>query len=212
MFDIKDSVAIIMPNYNKGKFINKAIQSVLNQTYNNWKLYIVDDNSNDNSIKILKKYKKKKKIKIFYLKQNKGPSYCRNLILKKAKSKYIAFLDSDDFWLKNKLKFQINFMKKKKYSFTFTDYIPMIQNKNIQKFMKATKISETFYLKNFIYNSSINTSTMILEKKYLKNVKFRNLDLMEDYIFKCDLMRNSKIPFKKFSRASAIYRIINDFV
>ena len=92
MFDIKDSVAIIMPNYNKGKFINKAIQSVLNQTYNNWKLYIVDDNSNDNSIKILKKYKKKKKIKIFYLKQNKGPSYCRNLILKKAKSKYIAFL------------------------------------------------------------------------------------------------------------------------
>ena len=49
-----------MPNYNKGKFINKAIQSVLNQTYNNWKLYIVDDNSNDNSIKILKKYKKKK--------------------------------------------------------------------------------------------------------------------------------------------------------
>ena len=66
MFDIKDSVAIIMPNYNKGKFINKAIQSVLNQTYNNWKLYIVDDNSNDNSIKILKKYKKKK-IKIFTL-------------------------------------------------------------------------------------------------------------------------------------------------
>ena len=102
------------------------------------------------------------------------------------------------------------FYEKKNILLLFTDYIPMIQNKNIQKFMKATKISETFYLKNFIYNSSINTSTMILEKKYLKNVKFRNLDLMEDYIFKCDLMRNSKIPFKKFSRASAIYRIIND--
>ena len=112
MFDIKDSVAIIMPNYNKGKFINKAIQSVLNQTYNNWKLYIVDDNSNDNSIKILKKIKKKK-IKIFYLKQNKGPSYCRNLILKKAKSKYIAFLDSDDFWLKKQTKVSDKFYEKK---------------------------------------------------------------------------------------------------
>ena len=67
MFDVKDSVAIIMPNYNKGKFISKAIQSVLNQTYNNWKLYIVDDNSNDNFIKVLKKFKKKKKLKYFTL-------------------------------------------------------------------------------------------------------------------------------------------------
>ncbi len=210
MFNAKDSIDIIMPNYNKGKFVDKAIQSVLNQTYTNWKLYVVDDNSNDNSAEVLKKFKKKSKIKIFYLKKNKGPSYCRNLILKKAKSKYIAFLDSDDYWTKNKLKLQINFMKKNKYFFTFTDYIPMIQNNNIQKFLKATKINETFYFKNFIYNSSINTSTMILEKKYLNNIKFRNLDLMEDYVFKCDLMRKSKMPFKKFAKASAVYRIISD--
>ena len=210
MLSKKDSVDIIMPNFNKGKFILKAVNSVIGQSYKNWKLYIIDDNSNDNSKKIINKFSDHKKVRTFLLKKNKGPSYCRNLILKKAKSKFIAFLDSDDYWKKNKLELQINFMKKKKYSFTFTDYIPMMQNKNIQKFMKATKISETFYFKNFIYNSSINTSTMILEKKYLNNIKFRNLDLMEDYIFKCDLMRNSKIPFKKFSKASAIYRIISD--
>ena len=210
MLSKKDSVDIIMPNFNKGKFILKAVNSVIGQSYKNWKLYIIDDNSNDNSKKIINKFSDHKKVRTFLLKKNKGPSYCRNLILKKAKSKFIAFLDSDDYWKKNKLELQINFMKKKKYSFTFTDYIPMIQNKNIQKFIKATKIRETFYFKNFIYNSSINTSTMILEKKYLNNLKFRNLDLMEDYIFKCDLMRNSKIPFKKFSKASAIYRIISD--
>lgn len=206
MFNRK--VDIIMPNYNKSKFLREAINSVLTQTHKNWRLYIVDDHSSDNSSKVLKKYIKNKKIKIFFLKNNKGPSFCRNLGLKKSNSKYIAFLDSDDYWKKNKLKNQINFMIKKNYPFTFTDYIPILQTKNYEKILKRTNIVDTFNFQSFIKNSSINTSTMIIDRKYLRNLRFRNLDLLEDYVFKCELMKKTKINFKKFSDASAVYRII----
>ncbi len=206
MFNKK--IDIIMPNFNKGEFLNEAINSVLSQTYKNWKLYIIDDHSSDTSSKILKKFKKNKKIKIFFLRKNKGPSFCRNLGLKKSKSKFIAFLDSDDYWKKNKLKNQINFMIKNNYPFTFTDYIPVLQTTNFKKTLKRTNIVDTFTLQSFIKNSSINTSTMILERKHLRKLKFRKLDLLEDYIFKCELMKKTKIEFKKFSDASAVYRII----
>lgn len=208
MLSKTDSVDIVMPNFNKGKFILKAVNSVLSQSYKNWKLYIIDDNSNDNSKEVIKKFSNHKKVKTFLLKKNKGPSYCRNLILKKSKSKFIAFLDSDDYWTKNKLKSQIIYMIKNKYPFTYTDYLPLIQNENIKRFLNSTNILKTFTFDKFIKNSSINTSTMIIERKYLKNLKFRNLNLMEDYIFKCELMKKSKIPFKKLPKTTAIYRII----
>ena len=206
MFDKK--VDIIMPNYNKSEFLNEAINSVLSQSYKNWTLYIIDDNSSDISSKILQKHRKNKRIKTFFLEKNRGPSFCRNLGLKKSNSKFIAFLDSDDYWKKNKLKNQINFMVQKNYPFTFTDYIPIFQTRNYKKILKRTNIVDSFNFKSFIKNSSINTSTMIVERKYLKNLRFRKLDLLEDYIFKCELMKKTKIEFKKFSDASAVYRII----
>ena len=210
MSSSKKNVTIIMPNYNKGSFISQAIKSVVDQSYKNWKLYVIDDNSSDNSKKQILKFKKNKRVKYFFLKKNRGPSYCRNFALRKSKSRFVAFLDSDDYWTKNKLKSQIDFMIKKKYPFTFTDYIPLIQNKNSKKFLSLTNLEKNFNFNRFIKNSSINSSTMILERKYLKNIKFRNLDLMEDYIFKCELMKKSKILFQKFPKATAIYRIINE--
>ena len=208
MFSLKKNIDIIMPNYNKGKFIREAIESVLKQSYKDWRLFIVDDNSSDNSREVILNYKKDKRIKFFFLKKNKGPSFCRNLAIKKSKSRFIAFLDSDDYWTINKLKTQINYMIKHQYSYTFTDYIPILYYKNVKK-LKKTKITNKFYFENFINNSSINTSTMILERKYLKEVKFRNLKLMEDYIYKCELMKKTKKNFVKFPKATAIYRIIN---
>ena len=79
-------IDIIIPNYNKGMYLSTAINSVVNQTHKNWKLYIVDDNSNDDSKKILKKYKNNAKFDIFFLKKNKGPAFCRNFGLSKSKS------------------------------------------------------------------------------------------------------------------------------
>ena len=96
----KNDVTIILPNYNSQLYLEKTLKSVISQTYQNWKLLIVDDNSNLETKKILNGYIKHKKIKIIFLTVNRGAAYCRNLALKKIKSKYIAFIDSDDIWKK----------------------------------------------------------------------------------------------------------------
>ena len=115
-------VSIILPNYNSEKYLIKTVKSVLNQTFKNWELIIVDDNSNLNTLNVLKRFKRNKKIRIFYLKKNKGAGYCRNYAIKKSKSTYLAFIDSDDIWENNKLKKQIKFMRKNNCSFSYTNY------------------------------------------------------------------------------------------
>ena len=116
-------VDIVMPNHNKGRYITKAIKSVINQSFRNWKLFIIDDNSNDKSNSVLEKFKKFKKIKIIKLNKNLGPGNARNIGMSLSKSKYLSFLDSDDFWTKKKLENQIKFMEKFNLDFTYTDYI-----------------------------------------------------------------------------------------
>ena len=121
-------IDIILPNFNKSEYLKEAIESVLNQTFQNWKLYIIDDCSTDKSFEILNYYKQNEKINILKLKKNKGPSFCRNLGIRISNSNFISFIDSDDYWDKNKLKDQIEFMKTNNLSFTYKDYIPFIQN------------------------------------------------------------------------------------
>ena len=98
----KIKIDIILPNFNSSDFIKDTIKSILKQTYKNWNLIIVDDCSDKKTKNILKKITKNKKIKVFWLKKNKGAGFCRNYALKKSRSPYIAFIDSDDLWKKEK--------------------------------------------------------------------------------------------------------------
>ena len=118
----KAKIDIILPNFNSSDYIKETIKSVIKQTYTNWNLIIVDDCSDEKTVNILKKYQKNKKFKIYFLKKNQGAGYCRNYAIKKSKSPFIAFLDSDDIWKKNKLEAQIKFMNENNYSFTYTNY------------------------------------------------------------------------------------------
>ena len=133
-----------MPNYNKGEYLEKSINSVVNQTYKFWKLYLIDDNSTDDSISILNNFKKDKRINITLLKKNKGPSYCRNIGLKISKSNIICFLDSDDFWYPKKIEKQLGFIKKYNYDFIFSDYYFRIIT-----FRKKLKLLIFLIIKNF---------------------------------------------------------------
>jgi glycosyltransferase involved in cell wall biosynthesis len=108
----KTQIDIILPNFNSQEFIAETIKSIIKQSYSNWKLIIIDDNSNKKTKEILKKFIKNKKIKIYWFKKNQGAGFCRNYGIKKTKSPYIAFIDSDDIWKKDKLKNQFHFMKK----------------------------------------------------------------------------------------------------
>lgn len=117
-------VSIIMPSYNTAKYISAAIESILNQTYENWELIIVDDCSTDNTDEILTEYAKKdSRIRYYKNEKNSGAAVARNRALRQAKGKWVAFLDSDDLWEKDKLEKQICFMKKNNYHFSYTNYI-----------------------------------------------------------------------------------------
>ena len=192
---MNNKVDIIIPAYNSQKYISKTIKSVFRQTYKNWKLIIIDDASTDDTKKILetiyKKNKDKKKIIILKNNINMGQAISRNRGLKYSKSKFVTFLDSDDFWDKNKLKKQIEFMLSNNYDFTYTDY-KIIKNNQIKKII----VPNFFNYKRFIYNSSINTCSMIIKKKIIKNIFFKNLRFSEDYFFKCQILRKGYIAYK----------------
>ena len=115
---------IILPNYNSAPYLEETINSIINQTFENWKLTIVDGNSNSDTQQILKKYANHPKINVVFLKKNKKAGFSRNFAIRNSKSDYIAFIDSDDLWDKDKLFKQVDFMIKNKYYFTYTNYQP----------------------------------------------------------------------------------------
>ena len=115
----KTKIDIILPNYNSSKFIFQTINSILKQTYKNWKLIIVDDFSDTQTKNILKEISKRKNIKVFYLNKNHGAGFCRNFAIKKSNSPYVAFIDSDDIWEKDKLKTNKFYEKKQFFIFIY---------------------------------------------------------------------------------------------
>ena len=114
-------VSIIMPNYNGAKYVQETIKSVLAQTYQNWEILFVDDCSTDNSIEIAERFQDPR-IRILKNEKNSGAAVSRNYALREAKGRWVAFLDSDDLWLPQKLEKQIAFMEENNYSFSYTEY------------------------------------------------------------------------------------------
>ena len=202
-------VDVILPNYNKAEFLKESINSVIFQTYRNWHLYIIDDHSNDNSLKIINKFSDLKNITIITLRKNKGPSFCRNYAMRISKAKYIAFIDSDDSWSKNKLEMQIQFMEKNNLTFTYTDYTPFFEKNGIKKVKRRTFLKDSFIFETFIKNSSINTTTMIISRSILGTHRFKKIKLLEDYLFKCKLFKNNNVA-KKLDEDLAFYRILTN--
>lgn len=124
---MSDLVSIIMPSYNTEGYIGQTIESVLQQTYTNWELLIVDDCSTDHTDEVVAKYPDER---IVYMKndKNSGAAISRNRALRSAKGRWIAFLDSDDLWYPTKLEEQIAFMQKNQFVFSYTDYCEIDEN------------------------------------------------------------------------------------
>lgn len=120
----EDKVSVIMPSYNTGKMICESIDSILSQTYTHIELLISDDHSSDaETIDILKAYAQKDpRVKVFFLEKNGGAGVARNNSIQQATGRYIAFCDSDDRWMPEKLEKQLAFMKEKDCCLSFTSY------------------------------------------------------------------------------------------
>jgi teichuronic acid biosynthesis glycosyltransferase TuaG len=183
---INKLVSIITPSYNSAKFIKQCIESVIAQTYTNWEMLIVDDYSDDNSLQILKKYNDKR-IQLIELDKNVGASESRNVAIRKAKGKYIAFLDSDDLWEPQKLEKQISFMETEDIAFSFSTYQPMSDDElKLYSIIHAPKIvTYSSYLKKTI----IGCLTVIIDREKTGGFEMPNIRSSHDMALWLLIMR-----------------------
>lgn len=178
----KDSnclISVITPSYNSKDFIVSTINSVLSQSYKNWELLITDDCSSDNTWDIIKEYSlKDDRIKVFKLAKNSGAPTARNNSLSNAKGKFIAFLDSDDLWLPNKLERQIDFMKSNDYAFSFSSYECINESgENLNHIIEAPQLmTYSKYLKNTI----IGCLTVVIDKSKVGYFEMPNIKSSHD--------------------------------
>lgn len=155
-------VSIVMPVYNAEKFLTESIESIIHQTYENWELIAVDDCSTDRSSQILRKYAElDRRIIPIFLERNSGAAAARNEGIRRADGKYLAFLDSDDVWLKNKLKNQIDIMEKKGYAFSFTSY--GLMDVNGKQINKKVAVPQRITYNKALTTTVIWTSTVMLD-------------------------------------------------
>ena len=187
-----DLISVIIPYYKKKEYIISSINSVLNQTYKNLEIIIIYDDLNKKDLNLLKKIKKKdKRIKIYINKKNLGAGRSRNKGIKLSKGIFVAFLDSDDLWKKNKLKKQIFFMKKNGINASHTSYTIINSNNKIIGSRNAKDMSYKLLLKS----CDIGLSTVILKKEIITNkIKFANIKTKEDYVLWLKItLNNNKI-------------------
>lgn len=177
---MKPEVSIITPSYNSATFIGETIESVQKQTFSSWEMIIVDDCSEDNTVEIIKKYiKKDSRIKIITTYKNSGPAVARGKAINVAEGDFIAFLDSDDLWEKEKLEMQVGYMKKFDIAATCTSYkeVEYSSGKEI-----AVKIPlKVARYRDILYHNTIGNSTVILDRKKISNIKIPNIVKRNDY-------------------------------
>lgn len=126
----QDLVSVIMPTYNSGRHLKDSIDSILNQTYRNIELLITDDHSDDEyTLQILHSYvQQDQRVNVLFLDSNHGPGYARNKSIERAKGRYIAFCDSDDRWMADKLEQQIAFMQKEQLALSYSSFVTCDDN------------------------------------------------------------------------------------
>lgn len=171
-------VSIIMPSYNTAKYIGESIKSVQAQTYENWELIIVDDCSTDETDSAVKPFLSDERIRYLKNSRNSGAAVSRNYALREAKGKWIAFLDSDDLWLPDKLEKQINFMTENNYKFTYTDYKICLNGSWLPYIYTGPSVVNKRKMKNYCYFSTI---TVMYDRDYVGLVQIEDVKKNNDY-------------------------------
>lgn len=180
-----DLVSVIMPSYNSEAYIKISIESVLNQTYQNLELVVVDDCSNDKTVEIIKSFKDQR-IRLFVNEKNSGAAISRNKALREAKGKWIAFLDSDDEWMTNKLEEQINFMETNSYPFSYTDYV-RYEGNNKKRLITAPNKMTFRKIKRYCY---IATLTIMYDAEKIGLIQIGDIKKNNDYAMWLKALKN----------------------
>ena len=186
-------ISVIVPYFKKKKFIKKTINSILSQTYKNLEIIIVYDDVNRTDLEFINNIRETDdRIKLIINKKTLGAGRSRNIGIKKAKGKYIAFLDADDLWKKNKIKLQLNYMIKNNLEISHTDYEILSINKQKKKIIKAKTFKD---YKKLLISCDIGLSTVMMNRDLIsRTCKFPKLKTKEDFVlWLLILKRNIKI-------------------
>lgn len=171
-------ISIIIPTYNSERYLSETIESVINQTYSNWELFLVDDCSRDNTQSLINSYLGDKRISLHILKENSGgPAVPRNKGIELANGEYIAFLDSDDIWEENKLEIQIKYISEKTIIHSSAniinekgDFTGRIFNGFLINLLKSFLSKKTI----LIYKNFVNINTVLISKDHLSKFRTEN--------------------------------------
>ncbi len=179
---IDGMVSVIMPTYNCGKFITETLDSIRAQTYDNWEVVIVDDCSTDNTKQIVEQYiSRDKRIRYFCFEENSGAAAARTEAMKQAEGEYIAFCDSDDLWMPDKLEKQLKFMQDNEYAFSCTAYEQIDEDgKPLNRIIKV--VPKTDY-NRLLFDCPVGNSTVMYSVKKMgkfevPNIRKRNDDAL----------------------------------
>lgn len=154
-------ISIVIPVYNAEKFIEETVASVVNQTYTNWELLLVNDGSTDNSGAIIDRLAQSDdRIKTFHL-EGGGAAKARNTGTENAKGRFLAFLDADDLWEKEKLEKELQFLKENDAAFVFTGY--EFADHNGVGTGKIVRVPKTLSYGQALKNTTIFTSTVMFD-------------------------------------------------
>ncbi len=174
-------VSVVVPYFKKKEFIEKSINSIKYQTHKKLEIIIIYDDKDHSDLKLINKIKNSdKRIKLIINKKTLGAGKSRNIGIQKAKARYIAFLDADDFWKKNKIEKQLKFMMKNDLKISHTSYEVLKGDQKSKKIMKAKTFKD---FKKLLLSCNIGLSTVILKKNLItKNCQFPNLKTKEDFV------------------------------
>lgn len=197
-------VSVIMPSWNTSNFIAESIQSVIDQTYENWELIIVDDCSTDNTDEVVAKFTDKR-IRYFKNEKNSGAALSRNRALREARGEWIAFLDSDDLWNPDKLEHQINFMNEHGYTLSYTEYEKIDEeSKPLRIYVSGPEKVNKHKIYNYDY---IGQLTMMYSAKKFGLIQIKDIKKNNDYAIRLQLYKKSDTCAYLLKENLAKYRI-----
>jgi teichuronic acid biosynthesis glycosyltransferase TuaG len=182
-------VTVIMPYFKKKTFFKEAYYSALSQGIKNLEIIVIYDDEDHSDISYIRKIINNRNNTILIInKKNFGAGISRNIGIKKAKGKYVAFLDCDDIWNKNKIKYQINFMKKNNLDISYTSYSVIDKSGDT---LYSVKIKNEMTYKDFLRSCDIGLTTVVMKKSIFDNFNFNNIKTKEDYLLWLQLSKSN---------------------
>ncbi|AWK03667.1 glycosyl transferase [Flavobacterium crocinum] len=207
---MNDLVSILTPTYNTEKFIKATIESVQNQTYNNWEMILVDDASIDQTVSVIEEFAQNdSRIKLFKLEKNSGNGFARNVALEKASGKYIAYLDSDDLWRSDKLEKQLQFLKEKNAPFTFSFYDSIDEEGN--NLNRRVENPQPLIYKQLFFCNYVGNLTAIYDVEYFGKIKLESSEKRQDWRIWLTILKKIKTA-EAIPEPLAFYRIRKDSI